>query len=93
MQTYRESDGVDFLAVSLVSREKTLVWVRRWSKTMVGEITLRNFAQAINDSKAKQGIFITATDLTDAAKGNLNRLSKVTVIYPDQLNEFLRGLL
>jgi len=93
LQTYREADGVDFLAYSMATKEKTLIWVRRWTKTMAGEITLRNFAQAITDQKAKQGIFITTIDLTDAAKANLDKLSKVMVIYPDQLNEFLRGIL
>ncbi len=93
LQTYREADGVDFLAYSLATKDRTLVWVRRWTKNMVGEITLRNFAQAINDAKAKQGLLITTTDLTEAAKGNLDRLSKVTVIYPDQLSEFLRGII
>ncbi len=93
LQTYRENDGVDFLAYSMADKERCLVWVRRWTKMMVGEITLRNFAQAINDQKAKQGLFISTTDLTEAAKGNLDKLSKITVIYPDQLNEFLRGVI
>lgn len=93
LQTYRDSDGVDFLAYSLEDKNKTLVWVRRWTKNAVGEITLRNFAQAINDTKAVQGLFVTTSDLTDAAKNSLSRLSKVMVIYPDQLNEFLRGIL
>ncbi len=93
LQTYREADGVDFLAVSIATKEKALIWVRRWTKTLVGEITLRNFAQAINDSKSKQGLFITTSELTEAARGNLDKLSKVTLIYPDQLDEFLRGLI
>lgn len=93
LQTYREADGVDFLAYSMATKEKALIWVRRWTKTMSGEITLRNFAQAITDQKAKQGVFITTTNLTDAAMANLDKLSKVMVIYPDQLNEFLRGIL
>jgi tetratricopeptide (TPR) repeat protein len=93
MQTYREADGVDFLATSNATKEKVLVWVRRWSKTMVGEIPLRNFAQAINDIKAQQGLFVTTVDLTEPAKNNLGKLQKVTVVYPDELDEFLRGIL
>ena len=92
LQTYRESDGVDFLALDQQTKDKTLVWVRRWSKTNVGEITLRNFAQAINDIKAKQGIFITTAELTDAARNSMQKLNKVTVIEPDEVNTFLRGL-
>jgi restriction endonuclease Mrr len=60
---------------------------------MVGEIPLRNFAQAINDIKAKQGLFLTTVDLTEPAKNNLKRLQKVTVVYPDELDDQLRGIL
>jgi len=93
LPSYREADGVDFMAVSMANKDKVLVWVRRWTKTQVGEITLRNFAQAINDTKARQGVLVTTSELTEAAKGNLDKLSKVMVIYPDQLEEFLRGLI
>ncbi len=93
MQTYREADGVDFLATSNTTKDKVLVWIRRWSKTMVGEIPLRNFAQAINDIKAKQGLFVTTVDLTEPAKKNLGKLQKVMVVYPDELDEYLRGIL
>jgi restriction endonuclease Mrr len=55
----------------------------------VGEIPLRNFAQAINDAKAKQGYFFTTSPLTPAAEGILKNLEKVRVVYPD---EFLRLL-
>ena len=93
MQTYREADGVDFLAVNPETKDKVLIWVRRWTKTNVGEITLRNFAQAINDMKVKQGILITTADLTDIAKETLKQLSKILVIYPDEIEKLLRGLL
>jgi tetratricopeptide (TPR) repeat protein len=93
LQTYREADGVDFLAYPIDSKEKILVWVRRWTKTKVGEIPLRNFAQAINDSKAKKGLFITSIELTPGGEASLENLGKVTVILPDRLGEILEGLL
>ena len=91
LQTYRENDGVDFLAVS-PEKEKILVWVRRWSKTKVGEIPLRNFAQAINDLKARKGIFITSSELTQAAENSLGNLSKVEIIQADELASLLEGM-
>ncbi len=93
LTTYRENDGVDFMAHSKDTKSKTLVWVRRWKGTNIGEIPLRNFAQAINDSKAKQGYFITTTDLSDAGEKALPNLSKVTVIYPDEVVKLTKGLL
>jgi len=93
LTTYREADGVDFLAHSLAEKEKVLIWVRRWKGTKVGEIPLRNFAQAINDIKAKNGLFITSTELTPSAEGSMNMLSKVTVVYPDQLAALLADLI
>ncbi len=93
LQTYRENDGVDFMARSNEDKgARTLVWVRRWKGVQVGEIPLRNFAQAINDVKANHGLFITATDLTPAGESAASRLSKVTVIFPEKLAELLANL-
>ncbi len=89
--TYRETDGVDFLAVT-PEKEKVLVWVRRWTKTKVGEIPLRNFAQAINDMKARKGVFVTTADLTSGAENSLQNLSKVTVVKPEEVAALLSGL-
>ncbi len=91
LQTYRENDGVDFLAVS-PEKEKTLIWVRRWTKARVGEIPFRNFAQAINDIKAKKGVFVTSSEITEAAEISLKNLSKVVVVQPDELASLLEGL-
>ncbi len=91
--TYRESDGVDIMATAQENNDKVLIWVRRWKGTRVGEITLRNFAQAINDHKARKGIFITTADLTQAAQESLKRLNKIKVVYPDEVNALTRGLI
>lgn len=93
LPTYRDSDGVDFMAHSAADKKKTLVWFRRWDDAKVGEIPLRNFAQAINDTKVEKGLFITTSELTSAAEGALSRLSKVEVIHPDQISSLLSGIL
>ncbi len=93
MTTYRETDGVDFMATQKDGKIKTLVWVRRWKGTNIGEIPLRNFAQAINDVKAKQGYFITTTPLTQAGESALKSLEKVKVVFPEELSAHLKGLL
>jgi tetratricopeptide (TPR) repeat protein len=93
LPTYREPDGVDFMATKKDTKEKTYVWVRRWKQTKVGEIPLRNFAQMINDQKAALGLFVTTAALTTEAEGTVSRLSKVKVVLPEELNSFLQGLL
>jgi len=93
LQTYREKDGVDFMARSIKDQSSVLIWVRRWQKTKIGEITLRNFAQAVNDARAAGGVFITTGELTQAAEDSLKRLSKISVINPLQLDDLLSGLL
>jgi tetratricopeptide (TPR) repeat protein len=92
MTTYRESDGVDFMATQKEGKAKTLIWVRRWKDANIGEIPLRNFAQAINDTKAKQGYFITTSPLSPAGESALKSLSKVTVVFPEELAVLLKGL-
>ncbi len=91
LQTYRDADGVDFLAKA--DGQRVLIWVRRWKDTKVGEIPLRNFAQAINDIKAAKGIFITTSELTEPALNAMKTLNKVTVIYPKEVNSLLKGLI
>lgn len=86
LATYKDADGVDFMAhLKESSKTKVLVWVRRWKGASVGEIPLRNFAQAINDLKAQQGYFITTAPLTETGEDSLKSLDKVTVIYPEEV--------
>jgi tetratricopeptide (TPR) repeat protein len=93
LPTYRESDGVDFMANNRQTGNRSLIWVRRWKGSKVGEIPLRNFAQAINDAKAKEGLFVTTTELTPSGENAVSRLSKVDVLKPEEVNHALDGLL
>ncbi|MFW6365235.1 MAG: tetratricopeptide repeat protein [Spirochaetota bacterium] len=93
LPTYKEPDGVDFMAVHRETNDKTYVWVRRWKGMSVGEIPMRNFAQMVNEFKARKGLFITTVGLTEGAERSLDQLSKVTVIRPEEVNDKLRGLI
>ncbi len=93
LQTYRESDGVDFMARDKATDEVAYVWVRRWTKMKVGEISLRNLAQAVNDMKAKQGVLFTTADLTENAAKSMDMLSKIRLVLPDELNGYLKNLI
>ena len=93
MSTYKGFDGVDFLATQKDNKTKTLIWIRRWKDTNIGEIPLRNFAQAINDVKVKQGYFIATSPLSAAGEAALNSLEKVKVIFPEELSKHLKGLI
>ena len=93
LTTYKENDGVDILATERSTGNKALVWVRRWRKTKIGEIPLRNFAQAINDNKARTGIFITTAPFTEGANSALEKLSKVRVVSEEELNTLLQGVI
>ena len=93
LTTYKENDGVDISATERSTGNKALVWVRRWRKTKIGEIPLRNFAQAINDNKAKTGIFITSAPFTEGALSALEKLSKVRVVNEEELNTLLQGVI
>ncbi len=93
LNTYRESDGVDFLAHRKGDKAKILVWFRRWEGATLGEIPLRNFAQAINDIKAVQGYFLTTAVLGTAGESALSNLGKVSVIGPEELGRLIKGVL
>lgn len=93
MTTYRDTDGIDFMATNKKTGDKTFVSVRRWNKLRIGEIPLRNFAQQVNDLKAQKGLFITSAELTEGAMAAVPSLSKVEIIFPDDMDRFLNGLL
>ncbi len=93
LPTYREQDGVDFMTVNLSNKDKTLVWVRRWKDLRISEIPLRNLAQAVNDMKVKQGVFVTTSELTEAGEAAAERLPKVRVVFPDEFGNLLTDLL
>jgi tetratricopeptide (TPR) repeat protein len=92
MSTYRGSDGLDLMATQKDGKVKTLICIRRWKDTNIGEIPLRNFAQTINDVNAKQGYFITTSPLSAAGESVLNSLEKVKVIFPEELIKHLKGI-
>jgi len=92
MTTYRESDGVDFLATQKEGKLKTLIWARRWKGSNISDLPLRNFAQAINDVNARQGYFITTSPLSPAGENALKSLEKVKVVFPEELAVLLKGL-
>ncbi|MBN1500226.1 MAG: restriction endonuclease [Spirochaetes bacterium] len=93
LTTYKESDGVDFMGKHRQTGDLTLFEVRRWTQTKVGEIPLRNFAQAVNDAKAKKGLFITTAQLTEGAAASLKHLNKIEVVLADDFNRYLQGLM
>ncbi len=94
LATYKDADGVDFMAhLKESSKVKVLVWVRRWKGASVGEIPLRNFAQAINDAKAQQGYFITTSPLTGSGEDALKNLDKVKVVYPEEVASLIKGII
>ncbi len=92
LATYKDTDGVDFMAKDTATGEQTLIWVRRWKGAVLGEIPLRNLAQAITDTKSKKGVFVSTSFLTSSAEVALPNLSRVKVIYPEQVGELLTGL-
>ncbi len=95
MGTYRDSDGVDFLAHASTEKEKEtiLVWVRRWKDIRVGEIPIGNFDQAMHDFKVKEGVFITASELTPGGLSVAKKLPEIRIVDSQELGMLLSGLL
>lgn len=93
LNSYKENDGCDFLATEKSTGNKVIVWVRRWKQTKVGEIPLRNFAQAVNDARAAVGLFITTNYLTDSAVSESKNFEKLKLVLPDELNSVLQRLM
>lgn len=93
MTTYREHDGVDLMTTNKETKEKTYFWIRRWKKTKVGEIPIRNFAQSVNDIKAAKGVFITTSGLTESAATAAQRVNKIRIVEKEEFESYLAGLI
>ena len=90
--SYNYGDEVNYLAYHITKSRKdlTLISVKRWKNTEVGELIIRDFLLMVNESGAKNGILILPVRLSNSAKSYAKHNDKITVYTRSQFNSFLK---
>ena len=93
LDTYKESDGVDLRGTS-PNKASVLIWFRKWDgSAAIGEIPINDFAQAVRDSGADEGLFIATAQLVPHAAELLKTMPKIRFVSMPELSPMLIGLL
>ena len=71
--------------------ELTLISFRRWNKTDIGELSIRDFFMKVQESGAKNGILIVPAELTRSAKSYVSHNESIIVYSKNQFNNLLKG--
>ncbi|WP_300369146.1 restriction endonuclease [Brachyspira sp.] len=90
---YEYGDDINYLAypTGKSRKELTLISIKRWKNTEVGELIIRDFLLMVNESGAKNGILILPVRLSNSAKSYANHNEKITVYSRSQFNSFLKN--
>ena len=85
-------DEINFLAYNIKGSKKdlTLISFKRWKKSSIGELMIRDFYMMVNEVDAKNGILIVPTELSNSAKSYVSHNDRITVYSRDQFNNLLK---
>lgn len=88
-----KGDEIDYLAYNnkMARAELTLISFRRWNKTDIGELSIRDFFMKVQESGAKNGILIVPAELTRSAKSYVSHNESIIVFSKNQFNNLLKG--
>lgn len=88
-------DELNFLAYDVKGskRELTLISFKRWRKTSIGELMVRDFFMLINEVDAKNGILIVPNELSNSARSYVFHNDRIIVYARDQFNNLLNNLI
>ena len=86
------NDEINYLTYNIKGskRELTLVSFKRWQKTEIGELMIRDFLMMVSESGAKNGILIAPVELSNSAKSYVSHNDRIRVYSKNQFNNFLK---
>lgn len=85
-------DEVNYLAYNIKGSKKelTLISFKRWKKSSIGELMMRDFYMMVNEVDAKNGILIVPTELSNSARSYVLHNDRIIVYSRDQFNNLLK---
>ena len=85
-------DEINYLAYNIhgSKKELTLISFKRWKKSLIGELMVRDFFMMVNEVDAKKGILIVPIELSNSARSYVSHNDKIIVYSRDQFNSLLK---
>ena len=86
------NDEINYLTYNIKGSKKdlTLVSFKRWQKTEIGELMIRDFLMMVSESGAKNGILIAPVELSSSAKSYVSHNDRIKVYSRSQFNNLLK---
>ena len=85
-------DEINYLAYNIngSKKELTLISFKRWKKSLIGELMVRDFFMMVNEVDAKKGILIVPIELSNSARSYVSHNDRIIVYSRDQFNSLLK---
>ena len=85
-------DEINYLTYNIhgSKKELTLISFKRWKKSLIGELMVRDFFMMVNEVDAKKGILIVPIELSNSARSYVSHNDKIIVYSRDQFNSLLK---
>lgn len=85
-------EEINYLTYNIKGSKKELILIsfKRWQKSEIGELMVRDFLMMVSESGAKSGILIAPVELSNSAKSYVSHNEKIRVYTRSQFNNLLK---
>lgn len=85
-------EEINYLTYNIKGSKKELILIsfKRWQKSEIGELMVRDFLMMVSESGAKSGVLIAPVELSNSAKSYVSHNEKIRVYTRSQFNNLLK---
>lgn len=85
-------EEINYLTYNIKGSKKELILIsfKRWQKSEIGELMVRDFLMMVSESGAKSGVLIAPVELSNSAKNYVSHNEKIRVYTRSQFNNLLK---
>ena len=85
-------EEINYLTYNIKGSKKELILIsfKRWQKSEIGELMIRDFLMMVSESGAKSGLLIAPVELSNSAKSYVSHNEKIRVYTRSQFNNLLK---
>lgn len=85
-------EEINYLTYNIKGSKKELILIsfKRWQKSEIGELMVRDFLMMVSESGAKSGVLIAPVELSNSAKSYVSHNEKIRVYIRSQFNNLLK---
>ena len=85
-------EEINYLTYNIKGSKKELILIsfKRWQKSEIGELMVRDFLMMVSESGAKSGVLKAPVELSNSAKSYVSHNEKIRVYTRSQFNNLLK---